>query len=89
MDTKAAVKWAMALLIGFGIIVLGFRFAGWLLTGFFILNCLVLRSRRCIRRRRQPDRFWPPRRGQRPLKSYHMVRHHVHALCDGARSANR
>lgn len=42
MDTKAVVKWAMALLIGFGIIVLGFRFAGWLLTGFFILNCLVL-----------------------------------------------
>ncbi len=42
MDTKAAVKWAMALLIGFAIIVLGFRFAGWLLTGFFILNCLVL-----------------------------------------------
>ena len=42
MDTKTAVKWAMALLIGFGIIVLGFRFAGWLLTGFFILNCLVL-----------------------------------------------
>ncbi len=42
MDTKAAVKWAMALLIGFGIIVLGFRFAGWLLAGFFILNCLVL-----------------------------------------------
>src|SRR5258707_10478890 len=42
MDAKAAVKWAIALLIGFGIIVLGFRFAGWLLTGFFILNCLVL-----------------------------------------------
>jgi preprotein translocase subunit SecG len=42
MDTKVALKWAMALLIGFGIIVLGFRFAGWLLTGFFILNCLVL-----------------------------------------------
>jgi preprotein translocase subunit SecG len=42
MDTKSAVKWAMALLVGFGIIVLGFRFAGWLLTGFFILNCLVL-----------------------------------------------
>src|SRR3989454_11131974 len=42
MDTKAAVKWAMALLIGFGIIVLGFRFAGWLLKTFFILNCLVL-----------------------------------------------
>jgi preprotein translocase subunit SecG len=29
-------------LIGFGIIVLGFRFAGWLLTAFFVLNCLVL-----------------------------------------------
>src|SRR5947209_19169858 len=42
MDTKAAVKWTMALLIGFGIIVLGFRFAAWLLSGFFILNCLVL-----------------------------------------------
>ncbi len=42
MDTKAAVKWAMALLIGFAIIAFGFRFAGWLLTGFFILNCLVL-----------------------------------------------
>ena len=42
MDTKVALKWAIALLIGFGIIVLGFRFADWLLTGFFILNCLVL-----------------------------------------------
>ena len=42
METKTALKWAMALLIGFGIIALGFRFAGWLLTGFFILNCLVL-----------------------------------------------
>jgi preprotein translocase subunit SecG len=36
------MKWAIALLIGFSIIVLGFRFAGWLLTAFFILNCLVL-----------------------------------------------
>jgi preprotein translocase subunit SecG len=36
------MKWLVALLIGFGIIVLGFRFAGWLLTKFFILNCLVL-----------------------------------------------
>jgi preprotein translocase subunit SecG len=36
------MKWAVALLIGFGIIVLGFRFAGWLLTAFFVLNCLVL-----------------------------------------------
>jgi preprotein translocase subunit SecG len=36
------MKWAIALLIGFGIIVLGFRFAGWLLTAFFVVNCLVL-----------------------------------------------
>lgn len=36
------MKWVVALLVGVGIIVLGFRFAGWLLTGFFIINCLVL-----------------------------------------------
>jgi preprotein translocase subunit SecG len=36
------MKWAIAILFGFGIIVLGFRFAGWLLTSFFVLNCLVL-----------------------------------------------
>jgi preprotein translocase subunit SecG len=36
------MKRAVALLIGFGIITVGFRFAGWLLTGFFVLNCLVL-----------------------------------------------
>ncbi len=36
------MKWTVALLIGIGIIVLGFRFAGWLLTGFFVINCLVL-----------------------------------------------
>jgi preprotein translocase subunit SecG len=42
METKTAMKWALALLVGFGVIVLGFRFAGWLLTAFFVLNCLVL-----------------------------------------------
>lgn len=36
------MKWTVALLIGFGIVGLGFRFAGWLLTGFFVLNCMVL-----------------------------------------------
>ena len=36
------MKWATALLIGFAIIALGFKFAGWLLTAFFVLNCLVL-----------------------------------------------
>src|SRR5205809_118121 len=42
METKTAMKWALALLVGFGIILVGFRFAGWLLTSFFVLNCLVL-----------------------------------------------
>src|SRR5439155_421170 len=42
METKTAMKWALALLVGFGIIALGFRYAGWLLTSFFVLNCLVL-----------------------------------------------
>jgi preprotein translocase subunit SecG len=42
METKMAVKWGIAILIGVGVITVGFRFAGWLLTSFFILNCLVL-----------------------------------------------
>jgi preprotein translocase subunit SecG len=36
------MKWAIALLAGFAIILLGFKYAGWLLTAFFVLNCLVL-----------------------------------------------
>src|ERR1700758_4542689 len=36
------MKWTISLLIGFAIIVVGFRWAGWLLTTFFVLNCLVL-----------------------------------------------
>lgn len=36
------MKWTLALLVGFGIIAVGFRWAGWLLTAFFVLNCLVL-----------------------------------------------
>jgi len=38
----AWMKWTISLLIGFGIIMIGFRWAPWLLTAFFILNCLVL-----------------------------------------------
>jgi len=38
----AWMKWTVALLVGFAIIVVGFRWASWLLTTFFILNCLVL-----------------------------------------------
>jgi preprotein translocase subunit SecG len=36
------MKWAVALLIGFAIIVVGFRWAGPLLKTFFVMNCLVL-----------------------------------------------
>lgn len=36
------MKWAVALLTGFAIIVIGFRWAGWLLTAFFVMNCFVL-----------------------------------------------
>src|SRR5438445_2485590 len=40
--TPAWMKWAIAILIGFGVIAVGFRYAGWLLTSFFVLNCRVL-----------------------------------------------
>jgi preprotein translocase subunit SecG len=36
------MKWVIAIALGFGIIVVGFRWAGWLLSSFFVLNCLVL-----------------------------------------------
>jgi preprotein translocase subunit SecG len=36
------MKWIVALLIGFGIIATGFKYAGWLLSIFFVFNCLVL-----------------------------------------------
>jgi preprotein translocase subunit SecG len=36
------MKWTISLLIGFAIIVVGFRWAPWLLTTFFVMNCLVL-----------------------------------------------
>lgn len=38
----AWAKWAVALLVGFAVIVVGFRWAGWLLTAFFVVNCFVL-----------------------------------------------
>jgi preprotein translocase subunit SecG len=41
-ETPAWMKWTFALLIGFAIILVGFRFAGWLLTAFFVMNCFVL-----------------------------------------------
>jgi preprotein translocase subunit SecG len=42
METKNAMQWALALVIGVAIVVLGFKYAGWLLTTFFVINCLVL-----------------------------------------------
>jgi preprotein translocase subunit SecG len=36
------MKWTVALLIGVGVAAVGFKWAGWLLTTFFVLNCLVL-----------------------------------------------
>jgi preprotein translocase subunit SecG len=38
----AWMKWTISLLIGFGIIVIGFRWVPVLLTAFFVMNCLVL-----------------------------------------------
>jgi preprotein translocase subunit SecG len=42
MEGKAVANWAMALAVGFAIIAVGFRWAGWLLSIFFVVNCLVL-----------------------------------------------
>jgi preprotein translocase subunit SecG len=36
------MKWAISLLVGVAIILVGFRWAGWLLTSFFVMNCFVL-----------------------------------------------
>lgn len=38
----AWMKWTFALLVGFAIIAVGFRWFPWLLTTFFVMNCLVL-----------------------------------------------
>ncbi len=38
----SGLKWALSLFVGFGIIVIGFRWWSPLLSAFFVLNCLVL-----------------------------------------------
>ena len=38
----AWMKWTVSLLIGLLVVVVGFRWAPWLLTAFFVLDCLVL-----------------------------------------------
>jgi preprotein translocase subunit SecG len=47
METKTAMQWVVALLIGAGIIVAGWKLAdtrwfSWVLPTFFVANCLVL-----------------------------------------------
>jgi preprotein translocase subunit SecG len=47
MQMPRWMKWAIALAVGFGLVVLGWklsdsRFFFWLLPAFFIVNCLVL-----------------------------------------------
>jgi preprotein translocase subunit SecG len=43
-DSKRLIKWAISLLVGFGIIAIGFHFpwGGYILTPFFVLNCMIL-----------------------------------------------
>jgi len=36
------MKWTISLLVGVAIILVGFRWANWLLTAFFVMNCFVL-----------------------------------------------
>jgi preprotein translocase subunit SecG len=36
------MKWGVSFAIGIALIAIGFKYAGWLLSGFFIINCLVL-----------------------------------------------
>jgi preprotein translocase subunit SecG len=38
----AWMKWVISLIVGFALIVVGFKWAGWLLTTFFVMNCFVL-----------------------------------------------
>jgi preprotein translocase subunit SecG len=38
----SGLKWAISLIVGFGIIIVGFKWWSPLLTTFFVLNCLVL-----------------------------------------------
>src|SRR5580704_5618196 len=42
IEMSSWMKWTIAILIGLAIIVIGFRWAGPLLTIFFVMNCLVL-----------------------------------------------
>src|SRR5277367_4137695 len=73
------MKWAIALLAGFAVIGLGFKYAGWLLTGFFILNCLGL-ILVVLLRSGKPDGVWAARGGECAVQGHHVVRGDVHGL---------
>jgi preprotein translocase subunit SecG len=42
MEMPGWMKWAVAIAVGFLIVVVGFKWSGALLRTFFVLNCLVL-----------------------------------------------
>src|ERR1700681_4700183 len=95
------MKWTIAILIGLAIIVIGFRWAGPLLTIFFVMNCLVLiivvllqsgkaaDLARALRGRGQPARLRSPGSRDDSLASYYVVRHHVHDLRPGLDDSHR
>ena len=95
------MKWVVALLVGVGIIVLGFRFAGWLLSGFFVLNCLVLIIVVLLQSGKAADlagafggagsqtAFGPRGAANVAVQGHHLVRGNVHALRHGPGPPNR
>ena len=42
METKNFMQWTLAIVIGVAVVLVGFKYAGWLLSTFFVINCLVL-----------------------------------------------
>src|ERR1043166_215946 len=85
-------KWAIALLVGFAIIVLGFRFAPWVLSTFFVFNCLVLivvvllqsgKAGWRIGGGGKPDGIRSSRSGIRSFAGHYVVRGHVYGVRDG------
>ena len=86
------MKWTIALLIGFAIIVIGFRWFGWLLTSFFVMNCLVLMIVVLLQSGKAADlagafggagsqtAFGPSRRRVGSFSGHNLVRRYVHGL---------
>ncbi len=86
-------------MLGFAIIIVGFRWAPWLLTAFFILNCLVLIIVVLLQSgkaadlagafggRRQPNCIWTTRGRVCAFAGDHVVRGDVHDLRNGVGGA--